>query len=85
MFQQFDGSMLLRTIEAFGQARKVTETYYRYTAIGWQLAALEDCTECEYVEWVVKAWQNDWPDPIPVEPDLAAAARAVACVHLIKE
>jgi SAM-dependent methyltransferase len=85
MFQQFDGVMLLRTIEAFGQARKVTDTFYRYTAQGWQLATIEDCTECEYVEWVVKAWQNDWPDPIPVEPDMAAAARAVACVHFIKE
>ncbi len=85
LFQQFDRALLSRAVEAFGSASEVTETFYRYTANGWQLATAADCAECEYVEWIAKAWQHQqWPDSIPVEPDLAAAARAVACVRLVK-
>ena len=84
-FQQFDRKLLSRAVEAFGSASQVTETFYRYTANGWQLTTAEDCAECEYVEWVANAWQHpQLPSPIPVETDLAAAARAVACVHLVK-
>jgi len=83
-FQQFDRALLDQSIEAFGKA-KVIETFYRYTAEGWQIAQAANCAECEYVEWVAKqSWQQS-NQPLPVEPDLAAAARAVACVQLIKE
>lgn len=85
-FQQvFNRELLSRAIAAFGEAAEVNETFYRYTANGWNLAKAEECTECEYVEWIAKAWQSDqWPDPIPVEADMAAAARAVACVEFVK-
>ncbi|MBW4546701.1 MAG: class I SAM-dependent methyltransferase [Symplocastrum torsivum CPER-KK1] len=84
-FQQFDRELLSRAVEAFELASEVTETFYQYTANGWQIATASDCAECEYVEWVAKAWQNQqFPDPIPVEPDRAAAARAVACIRLVK-
>jgi SAM-dependent methyltransferase len=86
MFQQFDRELLSRAVAAFGSASAVTETFYQYTANGWQLATAADCAECEYVEWIAKAWlHQQWPNPIPVEPDLAAAAHAVACVRLVKE
>lgn len=84
-FQQFDRAMLTRAIEAFGSTSKVVETFYRYTAKGWQLATALDCANSEYVEWIALAWnEKRSPHPIPVEPDLAAAARAVACVQLVK-
>jgi len=84
-FQQFDRKLLSKALEAFGKARDLSETFYRYTADGWNIAKATDCAMCEYVEWVANAWSsNQWPNPLPVEPDLAAAARAVACVRLIK-
>lgn len=84
--QQFDRSLLSHAIDAFGTAREVVEAFYRYTADGWQLSTAADCAECEYVEWITKLEQHQQlPDPVPIEPDLAAAARAVACVRLVKE
>jgi len=82
-FQQFDEKLLSRAVEAFGKASEVTETFYRYTREGWQLADAADCAPCEYVEWITRP-HDQWPNPLPVERDLAAAARAVACVRLIK-
>ena len=82
--QQFDQKLLARAIEAFGKESLLSVTFYRYTAEGWNVADAADCAECEYVEWIART-RDQWPDPLPVEPDLAAAARAVACVRLIKE
>jgi SAM-dependent methyltransferase len=84
-FQQFDRKLLSRAIEAFGLASNVIETFYRYTADGWQTVTAADCAECEYVEWITTLGsQRQWPNPLPVEPDLAAASRAVACIRLVK-
>ena len=82
-FQQFDRELLSRAVKAFGKASEVMETFYCYTADGWNVADAADCAECEYVEWITSPC-NQWPNPFPVEPDLAAAARCVACVRLIK-
>ena len=67
----------------FGKVSKAIKIFYRYAARGWNAADAMDCAECEYVEWIVKS-RNQWPNPIPMEPDMAAAARAVACLKLIK-
>lgn len=84
-FQQFDRVLLSRAADAFGDASKHIETFYRYSAEGWQIAESAQCMECEYVEWIAESWlRHQMPSPIPVEPDLAAAARAVACVQLAK-
>ena len=84
-FQQFDQDLLCRALEAFGKAAQVSQTFYRYDANGWQIARCEDCAACEYVGWIADVWRHRrWPTPIPVEPDRAAAARAVACVSLTK-
>jgi SAM-dependent methyltransferase len=82
-FQQFDRALLSRAVEAFAPAERA-ESFFRYTANGWVRATDRDCAGCEYVTWVASAAQG-WPSPIPVEPDRAAAARAVACVRLVKE
>jgi SAM-dependent methyltransferase len=82
-FQQFDRNCLQRAIEAFREAGEITEVFYRYTANGWNVAGASDCAECEYVEWIT--WPRArWPSALPIEPDFAAAARAVACVRLSK-
>jgi SAM-dependent methyltransferase len=82
-FQQFDRAMLDRALQAFGAAQEKTETFYRYTSGGWSVARAEECSACEYVTWLTKPRQ-EWPAPLPVEPDRAAAARAVACVRAVK-
>jgi hypothetical protein len=85
-FQQFDAELVSKTIDSFGTASTVECTYFRYDANGWNLAKAEDCSECEYVEWVAKAWSGaGWPDPLPVEKDRAATTRAVACISLKKK
>jgi len=85
-FQQiFDRKLLTRAIEAFGRTSEVAETFFRYSKEGWNTADDTQCAQSQYVEWVSEAWlQNEWPNPLPVEPDVAAAARAVACVRLVK-
>jgi SAM-dependent methyltransferase len=86
VFQQFDRSLLSRAIEAFGATRAAHQTFYRYGADGWNVAPASDCAASEYVGWAAAMWQGrPLPDPLPVEPDMAVAARAVACVELIKE
>ena len=81
--RQFDGALLADAVAAFGEPREASTTFYRYSAEGWNVASREECSGCEYVEWITRP-HDQWPRPLPVEPDRAAAARAVACVHLIK-
>lgn len=84
-FQQFDWELLQQAIAAFQPAKQVTTTFYRYTKDGWQVATADECQTCEYVTWVAEMSQRgQLPQPIPVDADHAAAARAVACVHLVK-
>ena len=83
-FQQFDLPLLQRAITAFGPVRDSASTFYRYSAGGWNVARAAECADCRYVEWI--NWPREqWPRPLPVEPDRAAAARAVGCVRLVKE
>lgn len=82
-FQQFDTRLLLRAIEAFGKGKKVVVVFYRYSEQGWNVADEADCIQCEYWSWISRP-RNEWPNSLPVEPDLATGARAVACVELVK-
>ena len=81
LFQQFDHKLLSDAIEAFGKASEMTVTFYRYTFEGWNVANAADCAECEYVEWIMLPADKK-PDDFSLEPDRAAAARAVACVKI---
>jgi len=83
-FRQFDRELLSRAVAAFGATSAVTETFYRYSADGWNVANVEDCADCEFVgEWITLP-RNQWPSPLPIEPDRAAAARSVACGRIVK-
>ena len=82
-FQQFDHALLSRAINAFGRTREVSSTFYRYTADGWNIATLQECADCEYVGWGLHPPRD--PALLTVkQPDGAAAARAVACVRIVK-
>ena len=82
-FQQFDLNLLERAIHGFGKAEVLKKDFYKYNSDGWQKADAQDCADCQYVKWVAQAhWTI--PSTIPVETDMAAAARAVACIHLRK-
>lgn len=83
-FQQFDLAWVQQTLAAFGSVRDVSSVFYRYTAEGWNMAKAEECAGCHYVAWSHRPWPQWPPVPLPVEPDRAAAARAVACVRLVK-
>jgi hypothetical protein len=83
--QQFDARLLSCAIESFPGRTAISQAFYQYTLDGWQVATANQCADCRYVEWIAEAWRhNTWPEPIPVESDRAAAARAVACVRLTK-
>lgn len=73
--QQFDAEGIRRLVEAFdGEVR--AETYYRYGADGfWRLADAAACADASYF--------NIHATPA-IEPDGAAAARAVCCLELVK-
>ncbi len=80
-FQQFDSSRVQRLTEAFQPAHS-QETIYRYTSSGWNIASREDAEACRYVEWINRELPLN--RPLAVEPDRAAAARAVVCIDLTK-
>lgn len=84
-FQIFDSAMVARAIAAFGSLKEATKTFYRYAECGWNLATEGECAGSEFAEWVVKMWRDGTqPKDAVVDPDRAAAARAVACVRIVK-
>ena len=81
-FQQFDAQLVERIIAAFESAR-VEQTHFRYTADGWNSSTPEACGDAEYVNWIMQP-PSQRPANFPDHPDRAAAARALACLMLIK-
>jgi SAM-dependent methyltransferase len=72
--QQFDREMLEDVIRVFdGELRD--QAFYRYSLEGWSLADAADCVDCVYY---------DIHSQPRYAPDYAAAARAVACVQLVR-
>ena len=71
---------------AIDRERQCSKTFYLYQSTGWQVAGEDDCGEAQYNDWIAQFWAKGIPIPqIPrVEPDLAAAARAVAFVRMVK-
>lgn len=85
-FQQFDRRRLSMAVEAFGARTPAAERFYRYSASGWQVAHDEDCADATYVEWVAELMRTrQWKADQQSEPDFASAARAVACVRLVRD
>ena len=81
--QVFDRALLSQAIEAFGPSAEVWQTFYRYGPHGWEVSVSADCADCEYVPWIAQL-PDERPAAFPVQPDNAAAARAVACVRIVK-
>ena len=82
-FQQFDENLLSIALETFGNVGSVSVQFYRYSADGWDLSSLADCAACQFVDWIILP-REQWPSPLRAEHDPAAAARAVACIELVK-
>lgn len=57
--------------------------YFRYSARGWSRSDRDSCAASEYVPWNMQA-THERPAQCPLQADKAAAARAVACVKLVK-
>ena len=81
-FQQFDVRLIEQTITAF-EPEQIELTYFRYSANGWNFSTAEACADAEFVNWVMLP-REERPATFPDHPDRAAAARAVACLLLIK-
>lgn len=73
--QQFDRVGVEDIVKTFG-GRLVEWRCYRYLPGGWRLATVEECADCEYF--------NIHATP-QYGPDFAAAARAVACLRLVRQ
>lgn len=71
---QFDSHRLKQAVSAFGSGLETT-TFYKYGPEGWTLSDEDACAGCEYYD-VHSATTH--------APDLAAAARAVACLEFVK-
>jgi hypothetical protein len=73
--QQFDRAGVDDICAAFG-GRVETTQFYRYRPDGWATATAEECAACAYF--------NIHATP-QFDADHAAAARAVACLRLVRE
>ncbi len=73
-WQQFDRRKIAMAIRDFG-ASEIHEAYYKYSEDGWQVADADDCSACRYFD-IHRRREYD--------ADYAAAARAVACIELVK-
>lgn len=80
--QIFDEPMVQDAIAAFGPASEQEVCYFRYTAAGWDVSSATACAGAAYASWLsLGPARPFWPTR---DPDNAAAARAVACVRLVK-
>lgn len=71
---QFDHQRLQKAISAFGPGLEAA-TYYKYGPGGWMGSDEAGCADCEYF---------DVHSATAPAKDLAAAARAVACLEFVK-
>lgn len=71
---QFDSHGLKKAVSAFGSDLQ-DATFYKYGPEGWMLSDEDACAGCEYY---------DVHSATAPAPDLAAAARAVACLEFVK-
>lgn len=72
--QQFDHKRIETVLEVFGGSAS-SVTYYKYSADSWQVADADACVNSSYFDI---HHRSDY------EPDYVAAARAIACIELVK-
>lgn len=80
--QVFDPPLLEEVIKVFNPS-EVKMTFFSYNKQGWKLSSISECQDAEYVDWIMLPDEKR-PRQFPIQPDNAAAARAVACVKLVK-
>lgn len=74
-FQQVFNAAMVQAVKDRFNGKVISETYFRYTIDGWQVAAASDCDNSDYFDInVTKQYGSDY----------AAAARAVACLIIEK-
>ncbi len=73
--QQFGNRMVKEVLDVFGGSES-NVAYYKYVADSWQVADVDACAESSYFDIHIR------PD---YEPDHVAAARAVACIEMVKK
>ncbi|MBC6961616.1 class I SAM-dependent methyltransferase [Anaerolineae bacterium CFX9] len=71
--QQFDRDLLQSAVDTFEGMAQIH--YYKYSLNGWQVSDQQSCDECAYY--------NIHATP-EIQSDVAAAARAVACIQFTK-
>lgn len=84
--QQFDSALLAELLDAFDPA-EAEKTFYRYGLHGWQLSDEAACAAAAYARWAIDYFLNPSGYDLasaPVDADRAPAARAVACLRLVK-
>jgi hypothetical protein len=90
-FQQFDAKLLTFLKNSLGQYTNISESYFKYTSAGWQRSNSDECSDCQYSQLTANLWLEmsetgnlDMSSGSGIESDLAAAARAVACLRITK-
>ena len=73
--QQFNRERLESIFQVFGGTAG-TVAFYKYFEDGWQLVGADACGDCRYF---------DIQSRTDHEPDYVAAARAVACIELVRD
>lgn len=81
-FQQFDVNRLNHMINVFEPDQK-EQVFYRYTVNGWNISTEEKCSDVAYSKWTMQI-PDQRPAMLSDHPDRAAAARAIACLKLVK-
>jgi SAM-dependent methyltransferase len=83
-FEQFDSPLLAELVAAFPGGVE-SSAFFRYTADGWQRTDEAGCAGAEYSAETARATaEGRPPDSARFDADRAAAARAVACLELVK-
>jgi len=72
--QQFDEEIVRVALKEFG-GKNFEVTYFKYTDDGWHVSKAQECSECLYF---------DIHNRKDFDSDYAAAARAVACIEIVK-
>lgn len=80
--QQFNSEMVEAIEEAFNPASCI-ELYYKYGESGWNISTREACKDCKYFN-IHKTKYMDKNSSLDYDEDLAAAARAIVTLEMIK-
>lgn len=73
--EQFDSRMLANMLKVFSSCSNVSTYFYKYTRNGWNISTEKQCQDVEYFN--IHTAKS-------IDPDSAAAARAVALIEAVK-